>query len=116
MEKKCFKKYGGEVGGEIEAPEKRSFATQVLHIHLFLIPFVSPLRLSYSNPLLILSCTNNKPRIVDRGLRYSFYRQRFSLCCDLSNHEPSNPRIIIRGLLLVQPTISILDLIIRVPK
>ena len=44
----------------------------------------------HNNQTLILGCTNNKPRIIIRGLRYSFYRQRFRLCCDLSNDEPVN--------------------------
>jgi len=54
----------------------------------------------------MLGCTN-KLATINRGLRYSFYRQRFSLCCDLFFHEPINPRIIIRGLLLVQPNIKV---------
>jgi len=54
----------------------------------------------------MLGCTNNKQRIIIRGLMYSFYRQRFSLCCDLSYYEPVNKRIIIRGFLLVQLNIK----------
>jgi len=41
-----------------------------------------------------MGCTSNKPWIIIRGLSYSLYRQKFSLCCDLFYHEPVNPRFI----------------------